>query len=180
MFDFLRESEFRNTKKGAESVLDTVPETVNQAYEKILAKSKKDSQVRKVLSIILAAARPLTLAEMNVALNFTEPIKSFEDLDLEPLENFKKRLRSLCGLFVSVYGGKVYFLHQTAREFLLADPSSDTTTAPTIAASELRWHHSITTQQAETVLARICVAYLDLLNSRNVLAYLDQLHAPGR
>jgi hypothetical protein len=97
---------------------------------------------------------------MNIAVNTDINASSAEDLDLETERDFQVRLRSLCGLFVSVYHGKIYFLHQTAREFLLARPSPLTTAIPSS-----QWHHSITTRGAHQVLAEVRVTYLDLFNS---------------
>ncbi|KAL7940504.1 nucleoside phosphorylase domain-containing protein [Trichoderma barbatum] len=117
------------------------------------------------LSIVLAAGRPLTLLEMNIAMNINNiaqegTAQTFNELDLEDENDFKSRLRSWCGLFISIYHGKVYFLHQTAREFLLADLASSTTIP-----SALHWHRSITTRQAHNILAELCVIYLNLFNS---------------
>ncbi|KAH7111571.1 ankyrin repeat-containing domain protein [Dactylonectria macrodidyma] len=162
VFDYLENESFKKTLKGIESAIATLPMSINEAYEQILHKSnaKEHPMVRKVLSIILAASRPLTLSEMNVALNIDNTSQSFHDLDLEDEEDFKLRLRSWCGLFVSIYHGKIYFLHQTAREFLLADLAS-----PTTVPSEPHWHHSITTRQAHAVIAELCVLYLNFFNS---------------
>ncbi|RYO78317.1 hypothetical protein DL764_010131 [Monosporascus ibericus] len=160
VFDYLKTEGFKKTPKGVESTIATLPKSINQAYERILNKSKEPEMVRKALSIILAARRPLTLSEMNVAVNIDSTSQSIHNLDLEEEGDFKSRLRSWCGLFVSIHHGKVYFLHQTAREFLLADlPSS--TTIPT----ELQWHHSIIIHHAHTVLAELCVRYLNFFNS---------------
>ncbi|KAI7970196.1 hypothetical protein EIK77_008423 [Talaromyces pinophilus] len=156
VFDYLERETFKKTLKGVESVVATLPNNVNEAYEQILSKSKKDSMVRKVLSIILAANRPLTLSEMNIAVNVDFNLQSIRDLDLEDKDDFKSRLRSWCGLFVSIHHDKVHFLHQTAREFLLAD------FPPANSLRDLRWYHSITTRQAHTVLAERCVLYLNL------------------
>jgi hypothetical protein len=160
VFDYLQKEDFKKTPKGVESAIAILPRSINEAYDRILSKSKEDPMVRKALSIILAAGRPLTLSEMNYAVNIDDTSQSFYDLDLEDEKDFKLRLRSWCGLFVSIYQGKIYFLHQTAREFLLADLAS-----PTTGPSELRWHHSITTQDAHTVLAELCVRYLNFFNS---------------
>ncbi|EXU98174.1 ankyrin repeat protein [Metarhizium robertsii] len=161
MFDYLEKEDFKKTKKGVdESTIATLPGSVNQAYEQILNKSKDHPMVRKVLSIILVASRPLTISEMNVAVNVDDNSHSIRDLDLENEDDFKLRLRSLCGLFVSIHHGKIYFLHQTAREFLLADLAS-----PTTVPSGLHWHHSITTRHAHAVLAGLCVRYLNFFNS---------------
>ncbi len=162
VFDYLEETDFKKTEKGVESAIAILPGSVNEAYEQILneSKSKELPMVRKALSIILAASRPLTLSEMNIAVNIDHTTQSFHDLDLEKEKDFVLRLRSWCGLFVSIYHGKIYFIHQTAREFLLEDLAS-----PTTVPSKLRWHHSITTRQAHTVLAELCVRYLNFFNS---------------
>ena len=167
VFDYLRSQDFKKTKNGIESPITTLPESVNQAYNRILSKSKNDHIVRKALSIVLAANRPLTLAEMNIALNIDASSKSMEDLDLEIEEDFKGTLRSWCGLFISIYHGKVYFLHQTAREFLLESLSS--VNIP----KYLYWHRSISMQEAHSVLAESCIVYLDFLNSKDV-GFSDQ------
>ncbi|KAH6977638.1 hypothetical protein EDB80DRAFT_265352 [Ilyonectria destructans] len=160
VFDYLEKADFKKTLKGVESAIATLPRSINEAYEQILNKTKEDPMVRKVLSIILAASRPLTLSEMNLAVNIDYTSQSIHDLDLEDDEDFKTRLRSWCGLFVSIHQGSIYFLHQTAREFLLADLAS-----PTTVSSELHWHHSITTQDAHAILAELCVLYLNFFNS---------------
>ncbi|KAF5694443.1 ankyrin repeat domain-containing protein [Fusarium denticulatum] len=164
VFDYLQKRDFKKTLKGIQSAVATLPTTVNEAYEQILNKTNKDPMVRKVLSIILAASRPLTLSEMNVAVNIDDKSRSVDDIDLEDDEDFKVRLRSWCGLFVSIHQGSIYFIHQTAREFLLADSAS-----PNTLASELHWHHSITTRQAHAVLAKLCVLYLNFFNSNGGL-----------
>ncbi|GAB0144428.1 hypothetical protein EsHS_00004904 [Epichloe bromicola] len=148
------------TPKGFDSILENLPKTVNEAYEGILSKSQDDPMVGKALSIILAASRPLSVTEMNVALNMSDGLQSLGDLDLEEEEYFTGRLRSWCGLFVSIYQNKVYFLHQSCREFLLAKSSSQGQMA-----SPPPWKHSISHQYAHACLAEICVLYLDLLNS---------------
>ena len=160
VFDHLKTESFKKTAKGVESAITTLPKNVNEAYERILNKSKNPQAARKALAIILAARRPLTLSEMNVAVNIQDKYELFHDLDLEEDEDFKLNLRSWCGLFISIYHGKVYFLHQTAREFLLADLSSFISVP-----SDLHWHQTITARYAHTVLAEQCVLYLNLFNS---------------
>ncbi|KAL9471563.1 hypothetical protein ACSS6W_009504 [Trichoderma asperelloides] len=91
--------DFKKTLKGAEAAIKTLPKTVHEAYEDILNKSKEDYPVRKALSIILAASRPLTLLEMNIAMNMNNIAhdstakddipQNFDDIDLEKEEDFK-------------------------------------------------------------------------------------------
>ncbi|KAJ5748094.1 uncharacterized protein N7511_009790 [Penicillium nucicola] len=165
VFDFLATETFKKTPSGVDPTFASLPTTMYKAYEQILKKSKKDPTVWKALSIILAASRPLSLSEMNVALNVDGKSKSIHDLDLEEEEDFSSRLRSWCGLLVSIHHNKIYLLHQTAREFLLAHEVS-----PTTVPSESAWQHSITSQSAHNVLAEVCVMYLDFINNETLAA----------
>ncbi|OAQ61390.1 ankyrin repeat domain-containing protein [Pochonia chlamydosporia 170] len=160
MFDYLDKEDFKRTKKGVDSAITAFPRSINEAYEQILNKSKDDPIVRKTLCIMLAASRPLTLAEMNIAVNLDNKAQSIYDLDLESEEDFITHLRSWCGLFISVHDGNIYFLHQTAREFLLADLMSPSNVRP-----QLQWYQSITIQHAHAVFAEVCLLYLNLFNS---------------
>lgn len=160
IFEYLEGETFKKTTKGIEATISSLPSTINDAYEQILDKSQEKSLVRKALCIVLAARRPLTLPEMNVALNTENTLEGIHDIDLERKEVFKERLRSLCGLFLSIYQGQIHFLHQTAREFLLADPL-----IPITIQSNSHWSQSIALQEAHYVLLENCVLYLNLFNS---------------
>ncbi|KAJ5080905.1 hypothetical protein N7456_013615 [Penicillium angulare] len=160
IFNFLRNESFKKTPNGVDFAINSLPKSAYGVYERILNKTRKQAQVRRILRIILAANRPLTISEMNVALSFDGTIQSFHNLDLERDADFGLRLRDWCGFFVSIYQDKVYLLHQTAREFLLCHTAS-----PEVSPSSLnQWQSSITTQSAHNVLAEICVLYLDSLN----------------
>jgi ankyrin repeat protein/nucleoside-triphosphatase THEP1 len=159
VFDFLKTEGFKKTRKGIIEATGFLPRSVNQAYEKILTKCKDQPKVQKAISIILAANRPLTLSELNVAMEIDGKTLSIHDLDLEREEDFKARLRSWCGLFVSIYRGNVYFLHQTAREFLLQDlPQS------TEIPQGVQWQHSIAIEDAHAVLGECCVRFLSFID----------------
>lgn len=157
IFNFLRDEHFKKTELGVTIATNTLPASVNAAYSKILSKSKNDTIVHKALAIILSAKRPLTLTEMNTAMNVESSTRNFTELDLEPEEDFIISLRNWCGLFVSVYEARVYFLHQTAREFLLAE-----VTISVAGVVDLRWQHSIRQHQANAVLAEVCMRFLNL------------------
>lgn len=159
VFEHLRNESFKKTRVGAQEAVMKTPKSVYEAYEKILSRSKRDSSlVRKMLSIILAAARPLTLSEMNIAVN-ADSAASITEMDLEEDSDFQSTLRSWCGLFVSVHHRRIYLLHQTAREFLLAHSSQ-----PVAPLSELSWQHTFSLKDAHGLLANVCVHYLDLFN----------------
>ncbi|TLS22404.1 uncharacterized protein PpBr36_09672 [Pyricularia pennisetigena] len=78
--------------------------------------------------------------------------------------HFKKRLREWCGLFITVHDKRAYFLHQTAREFLL--PIAVCLSGPTITKI---WAHILDIYQAHAVLAESCTVYLNLPTERKVV-----------
>lgn len=160
VFDHLKNHRFTRTARGITSAIATLPKTVNEAYEKILHKCEEPRLVRKILSAMLAASRPLTLDEANVVLNLDEKVKSIHDIDLEERVDFQETLRQLCGLFFSIYHGRIYFLHQTAREFLLNKSALSASASPTA-----RWHQSIHMDHAHAILAEVCVIYLQFFES---------------
>ncbi|KAM3149290.1 hypothetical protein ABEW05_010451 [Botrytis cinerea] len=169
VFDHLESITFKKTNKGVDVAIKALPKSVNQAYEKILSKSENYLMVRKALCIVLAAHRPLTLAEMNIALNIDTVSRPIEYPDLETDETFKRTLRNWCGLFISIHHNKVYFLHQTAREFLLSELSS----LAKIQTEGSSWQGSISTQESHSVLATSCIRYLELFNHETVVS-LDE------
>ncbi|CAI6091419.1 unnamed protein product, partial [Clonostachys chloroleuca] len=172
VFDHLKEGSFKKTRKGVDSAISNLPRSVNEAYEQILNRSNAEEHymVHKVLSIVLAASRPLTLEELNVVTNIDYETGSLEDIDLETDYDFKKRIRSWCGLFILISQGHVYFLHQTAREFLIANSSS---TPPVTPFSTRKWEHSITIKNSHAVLAELCILCVAFADLEVILAIDD-------
>lgn len=140
------------TQAEVQDLIRTLPKSVYDAYQSILNKIKphKKQLAKRLLQIVLVAAKPLTLQEMNVALGLKEGDKS--QVSLPNQDAFKKRVRSLCGLFVSVVDKKLYLIHQTAKEYLIAENESQT--------EHGLWQHSLTPREAHLVLAKICINYL--------------------
>ncbi|RYP60682.1 hypothetical protein DL771_010422 [Monosporascus sp. 5C6A] len=146
----INETEIRN-------ITSLLPRTVDEAYEKILAKSKNPGEAKKLLHIIVAAARPLTLAEMDLALTLRQNHKSYKGLGRRPDERVGKYIRDLCGLFVNITDSKIYLLHQTAKEFLVQNN--------TMYSSEgihkgLKWKRSLRPRESHRILAEICIWHL--------------------
>ncbi|KAF2466034.1 uncharacterized protein BDR25DRAFT_359824 [Lindgomyces ingoldianus] len=70
------------TEKKLLKVIDILPRSVEEAYEKILARCT-EKEGRKLLQIIFVAQRPLTLSEIDVALESRRDTATYADLDLE-------------------------------------------------------------------------------------------------
>lgn len=151
-----------------ERLIERLPRTIEDAYEKILAKvngSDFAEQTRRLLHIIVAAARPLTLQEMNIALAIDEKLEreescqSYNELDLESEGPFRDKIRNLCGLFISIIDSKIYLIHQTAREFLVSQEIVRMSMNSVNHSSEV-WRQSLNPVESNSVLAKICLSYL--------------------
>ncbi|MCJ1424297.1 hypothetical protein MMC29_002184, partial [Sticta canariensis] len=143
---------FQPDLESIESLL--LPESVYDAYEKILTRVPKNDKNRVVhiLHIIIGARRPLTTSEMAMALDILRGSQSFAKFkDTEG--RVKDLICDVCGLFVFINHSKIYLIHQTAKEFLVQSGLNEVTDL---------WRHSLNPSESETIMARICVEYLSL------------------
>src|SRR5205807_10547947 len=67
-------------------------------------------------------------------------------------DSFGKSVKNWCGLFVRVIDWKMYLVHQTAREFLIKEPSS----------GQGNWQYTLCSKDSNFLLADICISYLSL------------------
>ncbi|GAW21984.1 hypothetical protein ANO14919_115150 [Xylariales sp. No.14919] len=146
-FDAIRNSKGFNL----EDTIYNLPQTVEEAYERILAKSSDTTTARRLLHIVLAASRPLNLHEMALALDLRLNITPHHANQAAPTDRVRPTIRDLCGLFVIVIDSKVYLLHQTAREFLLGKR---------LRSHNFRWGGSFQLRESNHILATICVRSL--------------------
>jgi ankyrin repeat protein len=149
---------FDSTVKKLSALVEKLPESVYDAYERILARSKDKIEARRILQAVIAAIRPLTLKEMDVILAMKDNTRSYHDLDLEGEVHTKRRIRNTCGLFLSVSDAKVYLIHQTAKEFLVRQESE------TLRIDQNEWRNSFVLRHCNYMLAQICVRYLSFTN----------------
>ncbi|KAJ5745816.1 hypothetical protein N7520_010998 [Penicillium odoratum] len=143
------------TKGNVRRAMSTeIPDSVNDAYSKILNRSPNHAKARRLLHIIIAAKRPLLVEELSLALAVQKVDQSDDQIEdeIEPVERFKITLRDLCGLLLVIIVGKVYLLHQTVKEFLVLDTSS----SGSISAINT-WQHSLTPKDSSKVLAKVCI-----------------------
>lgn len=173
--------------------LDRILATTNldDVYEKLLAAPAKrfPYKTRKVISILLASVRPLTLDELCVAIEIygpdhhaerespdkkgplpkqwiTDNVKAEEILHLT-LQEVERHLhkpvdnyiRQLCGHFVRIRCSKVYLVHQTARTFLMT--KSFELESEILEESRFIWE-PINFSTATQSLLHICVNYLQI------------------
>ena len=153
-----------------DALLSGLPSEINEAYEQILRRSEDRHKAQVLLEIVLAATRPLSLEEVNMAMAMAtreQSCRSQRDLALWPIESFKATVKNWCGLFVSVYDGKLFLIHQTAREFLIRTSNLPTT-------GSRRWEGRLDMAAAHGTMSQICLDYLQFPDIPST--HLSQLH----
>ncbi|KAN0087129.1 hypothetical protein V8E54_000817 [Elaphomyces granulatus] len=143
--------------KNAFIATSHLPKTVDEAYDRILSKSHDSHKAKRILHIVVAAARPLTLKEMALALTVREDHRSYSDINLISEDRFRETIRDICGLFVTVIDSRIYLLHQTAKEFLV---QNDQENHPESLYGVLKWKHSLRPPDSHRILSEICMRHL--------------------
>lgn len=143
-----------------EKVILSPPQSVNDAYATLLKNVPEEEKeyVKVLLHLMVAANRPLTLREMSIATMVRESpgAQDEKSLGLQSDEEFKDWIIQTCGFFVTVYDNELYFIHQTAKEFLVG--SGPGTSWPQV----LDWFSPVTDEAAHKIMAESSIAYLSL------------------
>lgn len=139
------------SQNSLDEMCDTILTTTNAIFLRTLERSTNSEKARTIPHPVVAAARPLSLAELNVAFSIRLSDQSYQGLDLEP--EFERTVRSLCGLLVRVLESRVYLVHRTAKEFLVT-PDGQKTIMP--------WKQSLDPVQSNAILAERCIWFLML------------------
>jgi ankyrin repeat protein len=148
---------YRDSLRLNEGIIEILPSSVQDAYEKILSKvnDKQRDTMTKILQIIVGARRPLTLKEMSIAFGFATVQKHEVSEDVIINSNhLEQHIRHWCGLFVFTNHSRIYLIHQTAKEFLLCSGTGLNM------ISHRGWRHAFTPADIETGMAKICIEYL--------------------
>lgn len=126
-------------KRHTLNTLKSFPPGLDSLYDRMIghiSDSKDRGLCREVLAIALVVYRPITLDELKVL------IKSLNDLDQDDLEEI---IRS-CASFLTLREGIIYFVHQSAKDFLLNKASDQI--LPSGAAHQ---HHAIFSRSLEVL-----------------------------
>ncbi|GKT48348.1 vegetative incompatibility protein HET-E-1 [Colletotrichum spaethianum] len=169
--------------------LDNILRTrdIYSIYAELLASRPDLPKTRKMLNLILAAARPLTVKETSIALAVVPESKqinhpqrlprkakspgklTLRDVEYELVYPFENHLKLICGHFIRITKNRVYLVHETAREFLLEpNDSSDipqldpffSQPSAVLGGPETTFQHTFSLIEAHALLLDICAAFL--------------------
>ncbi|KAF2752525.1 HET-domain-containing protein [Pseudovirgaria hyperparasitica] len=131
------------SKRHVRRKLESIPAGLDSLYERMMRQVSEsdDAEVcKQILGVSSLAYRPLKLAELGA---LREPLDGLVE-DAESLSE----LVSLCGSFLTLRDRTIYFVHQSAKDFLLAKAANKVFPSGTGVA-----HHGVFTRSLE-ILSR--------------------------
>ncbi|OJI91331.1 hypothetical protein ASPTUDRAFT_111989 [Aspergillus tubingensis CBS 134.48] len=181
LFDVLDKKKLSMTRSLRAWVkeFENIPETVFDAYTELLdAIDEADREaVKAMLEIVLAAQRPLTVAEMEIALKVGMDDEAFERGDeFNPLL-FKATMLERCHFLLVTYNDRIYFIHQTVKDYLLSEQESQVKPKKD---KRPAWLQSITTVSCHETILNSCMRYISApFNQRpEIISVGDFFHLP--
>ena len=140
---------------GLQRIIDTLPTSVSEAYQKILGRVQDTGRATDALRIVLASRRLLTIRELKYAL-------ALEDAEAgEPQEDddyFRLAIQHQCGLLITITNlDEVDLIHSTARTFL---ESYEHVSAQEQHANLAVWGLPLERSSSHRLLASRCMTYL--------------------
>lgn len=175
VFDLI-ESMIDISEESIKEIVDTMPDSLNRVYTSLLDRISDKPKARKLLNIVLAATRPLTLAEINITMAIQDKHRSKIQIEknLWSPSSCSSIVKNLCGLLVTVVDTKVYLIHKTVRDFLLPAETEQSTKQ---SDSSGEWKGSFRIQISHDVLMRACISYL-LLDDFALAPFVDTRFDP--
>lgn len=109
----------KTARRNVLKKLNSFPPGLDALYERMMRQisASEDAELcKRVLASVALAYRPITLAELVV---LTEQLESLKD------EAEVREIVGLCGSFLTLREDTVFFVHQSAQDFLLVRASDD-------------------------------------------------------
>jgi hypothetical protein len=178
-------SEAGASQQDLEAILQS--RDIDAIYTRLLDAQIQASRIAilRMLHIIVASSRPLTLQEMSIAMEVSYDHFQLSDVLPAIKYPFENYVKSLCGHFLRIIRNKIYLVHQTARDFLLnqldeeyiqRNPVVDPKQIIGLENSQnylrkvarldfktFNWQKSIRLQEARYLLLNICTKYICLM-----------------
>ena len=138
-----------------DEIFDNLPKNhfdVYRGYLKAVPLGNR-AAVRRIFEIVTVAFEPLDVQMANVAVHIKFPTYPNlpSSLEISTPENFQDWINGHCGFLVYVFDRKLYFIHQTAREYLLSPLDKNPSD---------HWLHCFDISSCHRQAAERCIAYL--------------------
>ena len=158
-----------------DQLLEEIPSALEDTYSYILdtIPEHRRRNTKRMLKILVAARRPLTVNEMNmvwaagsvpildrghIALPDISTTGDFDELKRHLQADMERTIGLLCGPFVRITNGYVCLIHPTAADFLLSTKPWNIT--------QDKWF-SLDLRSANASLAEKCMRFLQIMEKHN-------------
>ncbi|CZR43810.1 uncharacterized protein FPRO_07273 [Fusarium proliferatum ET1] len=153
----LLETDTNATPQSFETTLRSIPDRLDGLYDGILRRSAAPDAMLRILSIIAASQRALTLEEIEIALAVRSDDTYIWQVHHRCQFDIARHLYAVCGPFIRIRNGTVSFIHHTATEFLLRAPNIPKSPDET---RIYQYKGCLESAGVNYCLAEICVIYL--------------------
>jgi len=106
-------------KRNVFKKLDTFPPRLDALYKQMMQQIRKSDDAKlcqQLLAVVVLVYRPITLQELVALAEQLEDVANKSEL---------QEIIGLCGSFLTLQGDTIYFVHQSAKDFLLATALND-------------------------------------------------------
>jgi hypothetical protein len=144
----LLEDSGESSEEGLKKMVDDGAGDLFPVYGEVLGRTPDGmrADAKTILQIVIAAARALTLTELNMAIAIRSTDASENDVQPRLQRDVRGYLLRRCGPFLRIVNSTVHLVHQTAKEFLVQ------------LAAESFWFVDLTA--SHLLATRICIWYL--------------------
>lgn len=140
-------------RRDLERIINSIPGDLAATYTQYLASIMPDHQQTAVhfLKLLIGSYRPLHLEELNIAFTLKSIHLTIDDVLQEVQGGIAHTIQSILGPLVRISEKHVSFIHQSVKEFLLAE-CVESSVSPAL--------HTVTNRSSALCLATACIQYL--------------------
>jgi ankyrin repeat protein len=163
----LLEKNFLATQKDFQRIVDELPQTLTETYERFLQSIPENhlALASRLLHTIIGSARPLTLDEMGVLIAIEDNHRTVAAIEEDAQPNVREMIEGVLGPLVRFWDSKIYLVHQSLKEYLQSLSNQP--------ESPLSVTFGVNTKRASLLMAKTCASYL-LLDDFKEDLYSDQ------
>lgn len=158
----------QQNRKFFEQVVNESPKDLDGIYCRILADIEEGNQAlaAKILRILVSSVRPITIAELRLALAIDFNYRTLEEVEEESDMAIERTVRIALGSLIRIFELKVLLVHQSTKEFLLRLSAGKVASLKSF-EPDLQKIYGINLRAANLELATSCIAFLGLANFDN-------------
>ncbi|KAG4253672.1 hypothetical protein FPRO03_07632 [Fusarium proliferatum] len=148
------EKSLLTSRKEFQKIIAGIPEGLAEIYHRYISAIPEDhvEDASKLLNLLLACSRPLSLNELNIAFTMEPQHTTAEDIMQDTHNSIAHTVQGILGSLARVTGQQVSLVHQSLKEFLLEqDPEK---------AKDSSTMRLVNAQKSALQLATVCIQYL--------------------